>query len=364
MTTAGRKVTVESGATLTFGNDDGMGSFQYKSPVTMIADGGTIQNGSGRFLAIGDVVLRNGATLNTQNGKADAFQAFNLRGMITVAGSSGSFITTTGTTRTGIHLGGDTIPATTFNVAATGDPTADLTISAPLRDEVRQGAGGLIKTGAGTMVMTVANSYTGTTTVSGGTLALAVDGSFANTAMVSLGTGSRLDLTSKTAGFSFGEAQTLAGTGLVSLGEGRDLTILGSLAPGQSPGTLSLDGNLVLGPTSTSLFEIDGLTSGLYDIVQESGGARSVTFGGTLSLAFASGWSTEMNLKLFDFTSYAGSFSTVQATGLAAGYVASFNELSGEVEVTVVPEPRLAAVAVAALAAGIGLAARRRRQPA
>jgi len=178
--------------------------------------------------------------------------------------------------------------------------------------------------------------------------------------VVSLATGSRLDLTSKTAGFSFGAGQTLAGTGEIGLGAGRDLTIVGTLAPGQSPGTLSLDGNLVLDSASTSLFEIDGVSSGLYDLIQETGGSHDVTFGGTLSLAFASDWSTETTLKLFDFTTYAGSFTQVQATGLAAGYTASFNELTGEI--AVVPEPGMLALAGLATVTAVGLSRHRRRR--
>lgn len=378
--------TVNSGGTLNLGNGSGgtvgftaigggFGSSGTAGQATLsinnggvvnVAAGGTGASGldGGRFWlnpylqgGSATINLNSGGLLSTarpiSNGGTGTRPAsfFFDGGTLQAAGNTTLLMPQTNTITTRIKQGGAIIDTNGF----------DASITVALTDD--SGATGtLTKLGTGTLTLSAANTFTGTTTISTGTLALAATGSVANTSTVSLAGGSRLDLTSKTAGFSFGAGQTLAGAGLVSLGAGRDLTIVGSLAPGQSPGTLALDGNLVLGPASTSLFEIDGVTNGLYDLIQESGGSHGVTFGGTLSLAFASDWSTETTLKLFDFTTYSGSFSQVQATGLASGYSASFNELTGEV--VVVPEPGLAAAAIAALAAGIGLAARRRRQPA
>ena len=187
MTIAGKTVTVASGAKIVFNASDAMGSFQYKTPVVFNVNGGTLENGATKFMSIGDITLANGGRINTVNGAAAGFQVLNLRGDITVNGTSGSFISTTGTTNNGIHLGGTSIPATTFNVAATGDPVADLTVSAPLLDEVNVGAGALTKSGNGKMVLTAANTYTGTTTVNAGTLIL--DGSLPATNAVTVANG-------------------------------------------------------------------------------------------------------------------------------------------------------------------------------
>lgn len=67
LTVGGRTVTVDAGGTLTLNAGDSLGSFQYKTLVLMVADGGTIQNGTNRFSAIGDIELRNGGTFNTLN---------------------------------------------------------------------------------------------------------------------------------------------------------------------------------------------------------------------------------------------------------------------------------------------------------
>lgn len=194
MTTVGRTATVRTNAALVFNNSDAMGSFQYKTPVLLIADGGTIANGSGRFMSIGDISLMNGGSLSTVNGAAAAFQAFNLRGSITVSGATKSFLATSGTANHGVHLGGTTIPATTFNVGLTGDASTDLAVSVPLLDEVYNG-GSLRKMGAGRMTLSAAASYTGPTLLGEGSLIVATGGSIAAGSTVTVSNAATLAIT-------------------------------------------------------------------------------------------------------------------------------------------------------------------------
>ena len=236
MTIVGKTVTVPSGAKIVFNASDAMGSFQYKTPVVFNVNGGTLENGATKFMSIGDVTLSNGGRINTVNGAAAGSQVLNLRGDITVNGTSGSFISTTGTSNNGIHLGGTSIPATTFNVSATGDPVADLTVSAPLLDEVNVGAGALTKTGNGKMVLSTTNTYTGVTNVNGGTLIL--NGSLPSTNAVNVANG---------AGF------------------GRSVgspTTIGALTLGNSALYLTVNGTLIVNNT---------------DALVATGGAASVT---------------------------------------------------------------------------------------
>ena len=196
------------------------------------------------------------------------------------------------------------------------------------------GTGGITFSG-GLINIRGSNSYAGLTTVAaGGTAA------FFNTSASSSGftVNGMLDLTGIGSFKTTGTSQAVSGAGTIAVGSGT-LSILGSLMPGNSPGTLSIDGDLLLGANSLTTMEIDGLTSGLYDIVRGIGiGTESITYGGTLSLAFGpTGGSTPGTIKLFEFDSYFGDFQTVQTTGLASGYSASFNAATGEV--VIVPEP-------------------------
>ena len=96
-----------------------------------------------------------------------------------------------------------------------------------------EGDGGLIKVGAGTLILAGANTYTGDTIVEGGRLA--VNGDIRASA-----------LTVRSGG-------TLGGTGTVGRTE-----VFGRVAPGNSIGTLTVAGNYVQAPGSVLEIEIDG----------------------------------------------------------------------------------------------------------
>jgi hypothetical protein len=156
---------------------------------------------------------------------------------------------------------------------------------------------------------------------------------------------------------------TMIATGGVLSGSGTmasAVTIAGTLAIGNSPGTMTFENDLTLDLNSTSIFEINGFGAGQFDLAQGGVGTQAVTFGGALSLVFANGFSTTGSVKIFDFESYSGSFANIGSIGLADGYTATFNELNGIV--TVVPEPStyaLLALSAAGLAAHV---VRRRRR--
>lgn len=172
-----RNIVVNNGGTLQFAAGDALGSATTTPAATLIINaGGTVNNNGSVFTSLGPVVL-NGGTLTTLGGPAAGYQSFNLMGSVTVGGISPSTISVTGAgnANNGIHLQTNT----TFNVAdATSSAATDLTVSAPLinRNGSLGGNGGFTKSGAGTMVLTAANTFSGNAVVSAGTMVLGVNG--------------------------------------------------------------------------------------------------------------------------------------------------------------------------------------------
>ena len=109
------------------------------------------------------------------------------------------------------------------------------------------GTGGLWKNGTGTLTLTGVNTYTGDTVVANGKLV--INGSVTSSVRILKGN-------------SFGGTVTIAG----------NLTNLGKLAPGNSPGTTTISGNYI--EAGTLDIEVWGLTAGTqHDQVVVSGTA-------------------------------------------------------------------------------------------
>jgi autotransporter-associated beta strand protein len=223
--------------------------------------------------------------------------------------------------------------------------------------QIISGAGNLVKSGNSTLTLGGNNTYSGTTTVSAGSLIIGATGSVGSSSVLDVASGATLDVSAVTGGFVVGDDQTLRGNGTVV----GSTTISGTLSPGNSAGTLTFADNLTLDLNSTSIFEINGFTSGLFDLVAGGPGSQTVQFGGTLDLTFSSNFSTLGSVKIFDFENYSGGFDNFSTTGLADGYSATFDSLSGTVNV--VPEPSTYAL-LALAAAGLGAHVVRRRRSA
>ncbi|MGJ8653906.1 MAG: autotransporter-associated beta strand repeat-containing protein [Opitutaceae bacterium] len=179
-------------------------------------------------------------------------------------------------------------------------------------DSILSGAGKLTKQGAGSLELTAANTMTGATTVEAGTL------------IVNNTSGVALDGT-----ITVDSGATLTGSGSV----GKAVTCLGILAPGNSPGTLTLGGNLNLN-SGTYLCEIDGNNNDCIDV----GGTLTIT---TAEIDFdvLAGGLTEDYYIIATYNSLSGSaFATI--TDLPAGYVLnySFNDGSGNDKIALVAE--------------------------
>ena len=223
----------------------------------------------------------------------------------------------------------------------TGSNTGENTFASAISQA--GGATSVVKSGAGTWVLSGASSYTGGTTINGGLLA--VNGSLANTAV------------SVTSGSTLGGSGSIAGA----------VTVLGTLAPGNSPGTLTISNGLTLDGGSFLSFEIDAAdpsSSVLNDLIT---GVTDLTLGGTLNLS-GNGDFTALtegtSWRLIDFSG--GLIDNILTIGtaptLASGLSFSVDtSTANQVNLVIVPEPGSLGLAVLGLAVTSLLAARRWR---
>jgi fibronectin-binding autotransporter adhesin len=166
MTIAGRKVTINAGTSLTFGTfNDATGAYNYTTPVTFVVDGGTLSHGN-QFLSIGNVELKNAATLTGINGASPIYSGFSLNGSVTVSGTGTSVLSTTGGSNPGTNLG---TTAVAFVIGNTGGLLADFIVTSPLLRGATGGVGGLVKSGPGTMLLDYP-AYAGSTLYDGNTV--------------------------------------------------------------------------------------------------------------------------------------------------------------------------------------------------
>jgi hypothetical protein len=122
--------------------------------------------------------------------------------------------------------------------------------------------------------------------------------------------------------------------GIGTLGATGQINCDGTISAGLSPGMLTIEGNLVLGPGGTVQAEIGGLASGTeHDQLIVTGDA---TFGGKLVLQFMNGFAPRAGDQ-FNVVTIAGSssaFSEVQVAGLQPGAQFEVSTSAGTLKAT------------------------------
>ncbi len=240
--------TTISAGTLQAGSATGLSpnsAFTVNSTLDLHGFNNTIGSLSGA-----GTVLNNGATvaaLTVGGNNASTSYTGTLEN-----GTSALQLTKSGTgtftlTGTNTYTGGTTISAGTLQVGnggATGSIVGNVADNAILAFDrsdsftfggVISGKGNLVQQGTGTVILSALNTYTGATTVNAGSLI--VDGSIAS-------------------------AQTLVNTGGLLGGRGSlggNLVNSGIVSPGDSPGTLTVNGNYTQNAAGTLRIEVAGL---------------------------------------------------------------------------------------------------------
>lgn len=297
-------------------------SAAYTGP-TVVEDGSELQtnySGAGDGTPFGAGLNGLGSSVFVGAGSALTFYSYNAQaGPVAIGSLSGS-----GTVRgegSGIH---------TFKVGGNGTNSV---FSGVIADSFNAPApSALIKVGTGTLTLSGANTYTGTTEILGGTLL--VDGSIS---------GSSLNVISGTLGGTNGTV----GATIVNA--------TGILSPGASIGTLNFNSTLAL--LGSSEFEIH--KSGMTLSSDFANVVGLLTLGGDLNVT-ATGDSLVPgdSFDLFDAGSVTGSFTSIDLPPLQPGYAWDDSNLESDGVITVVPEP----VSLFLLLGGMGALATRRRR--
>ncbi len=321
-----RTISINNGAVVNFNTNNIIGpggTAPAALPTFAINAGSSLTTNN--YNVLGAVNLNGGTLTVNRTGTPTGYQGFELKGAVTTGGSGQSVITGTngtGTNGWGHHLVGNI----TFDVGE-AVPGTDLLVSAPLRNSSADNGSAvasLTKNGAGTMELSGVSTYTGTTTVTNGTLRVSGAIGNGNVLVDTLG--------------------TLSGGSSVAGILGGMVTVSGTLAPGSSPGTLSIGGNLLLNNTAALNWEINSLSpltlgSGVNDLVTVGGlltldGTLNVSGIGSFSGVNTGTWTLLTYGSLLDNTLSLGTLPT-----LDPGLSWELSSGSGQVNLAIVPEP-------------------------
>ncbi len=350
--------TVTSGSSTAFGHNGG-----DVATATVTGAGSSLVSTGDLYVGIngnGTLTIENGGLVSAPRVNIGVFGGssgtlnLNVGGTLRTGGSDGiasaadtATINFNGGTLDIINSNFDTVDTITLGTGTTS--TIDTNTFGATFAGAIAGNGGFTKDGSGTLLLTTANTYTGSTTITTGTLALGADGTIAASSGVDLGTAGILDLTAKSSGFAFGASQTLSGAGTINLASDQTLDFAGTLAPGNSPGIITVDGNLVLNSAAVIAMELagaGGVAGTDFDQILVTG---DLTLGGTLQLTLLNGYlpSIGQTFQLFDAANISGIFASYDLPTLSgATWDTSLLGSTGILGVSAVPEPSTYALIV------------------
>src|SRR6516165_5732645 len=282
------------------------------------ANGGVVNSTTSTI--IGDVsgsssviVTGTGSVLNAFNSLAIGASSCGCNAIGTLTVADGGVVNSPGTTSIGagstlnLGVGGLAGAINTPAIVNDGQIAANFTDTLTLAAAI-SGAGTLSKAGPGTLILTGASTYTGATTIDGGTLI--VNGSIANSpVMVNPGA-------------------TLAGTGTVGP---TTINSGGIFAPGNSPGTMTVAGNLAFQSGALYVVQIDPSTASRANV------SGSATLAGTVQAVFAPGIYLSRRYTILSAAGgRSGAFTALTTTNLPAGFSASLSYTASDATLNII----------------------------
>lgn len=257
--TAGGTINLNSGGRWTVYNTEFASSFTG----TAIALNGNSTTSMNRYTA--GVAGNGGISLTGQNISLAKGTTASAKGSELVLDGT---LTASGTNN--INAGGGTIGVAQVNLdggqrefnITSGTTTSNAAVVSTTvtvtNDDSTPTAGGVTKTGAGTLVFTAVNTYTGATVVQAGTLRLGSTGSIDASPTITVASGATFDVASVSGGYAVKSGQTLQGGGTVSgattINSGATLSM--GTTGGDVTQTLTVTGNLTLASGSTTVFDL------------------------------------------------------------------------------------------------------------
>ncbi len=216
----------------------------------------------------------------------------------------------------------------------------------------------VVKQGAGVLEFTTinqTNTYRGDTIVEGGTLLM---------------NGTHISL-SNTTDYIVRSGATLGGTGLVRIGGTFSFDDGATLAPGNGPGTLTLDGNMTLNSNAVLSFQLNGTDTtvggGINDLVA---GVNDLYLDGILDVTALASFGGATTNDFWTLMTYDGilltnllDISLGSQSLLSGGQLFAIDDtVLGEIRLTIIPEPQSWALIILGLCV-VGWLGRRPRKP-
>jgi autotransporter-associated beta strand protein len=282
----------------------------------IVSDGGSVAiiTNSGGTTTFSNASTAGNATVTTNNGGGVFFADTSSGGQASFTTNAGgvfdiSQLTSGGTTAGSIAGGGNYFLGA--NALTVGSNNLSTTVSGVISDGgVGGGAGGaLVKVGSGTLTLSGANTYTGTTTVNAGTLE--VDGSIAPSSLLSVNNGG-----------------TLIGTGTVGNTQINSGAVFAPGAAG-TPGTaMTVAGNLAFQSGAIYLTQVNPTTASLVNVT------GTATLAGSVLATFAPGTYLRNQYTILTSAGLGGTtFSGLATTNLPSFFTASLSYNAADTDV-------------------------------
>ena len=284
------------------------------------------------YIHAGQLIISNGARAGTGNinlgGTNTAGNSATNALYLGMASSTGAL---TNTNQININAGGGASTIGANNTSGVNSFTGPIVLGANVNANVASGGTltfngivsgssfGVTKIGAGILIYSNANTYTGATTVSAGTLRLGTGGSISDSSALSIGSGATFDLNgiNDTVG-------ALSGAGSLSLGVGNFTTTVGA----NSTFSGAITGSGAFAKAGANTLTLSGNSSSFSGAINVNAGALRVSDAN--ALGSTSGSTTVANNAALELTATPASAEAISLTGTGISSGGALRNISGD----------------------------------